>query len=91
MTRNKALERWKAKIKSAEVTPQAIWPIAKSLRKKGGPRSPTAINGATGLKFHSSGKANAIENLKFNSCLMIYVTIYMNGGWRQEFKLYSKP
>jgi hypothetical protein len=31
MTRKKALDRWESKIRNAEVTPQAIWPIAKSL------------------------------------------------------------
>jgi hypothetical protein len=28
---------------------------------------------------------------KFSSHNMIYVTNPMNGGWRLEFKLYSKP
>jgi hypothetical protein len=28
---------------------------------------------------------------KFRSLHIIYVTITMNGGWRLEFKLYSKP
>jgi hypothetical protein len=31
MTRKKALEWWETKISNAEVTPQDIWPIAKSL------------------------------------------------------------
>jgi hypothetical protein len=52
MTRKKALERWETKISNAEITPQAIWPIAKSLLKRDGPRAPTAIHGATGLKYH---------------------------------------
>jgi hypothetical protein len=62
MTRKKALERWEAKISSAEVTPQAIWPIAKSLLKRDGPRAPTAIHGATGLKYHPFKKSNAIAD-----------------------------
>jgi hypothetical protein len=33
MTHKKALERWETKISNSEVTPQAIWPIAKSLLK----------------------------------------------------------
>jgi hypothetical protein len=53
------LERWETKINNTEVTPQAIWPIAKSLLKWDGPRAPTAIHGLTGLKFHPSEKANA--------------------------------
>jgi hypothetical protein len=69
MTRKKALERWEAKIISAEITPQAIWPIAKSLLKRDGTRAPTAIHGATGLKFHPSDKANAIAD-----CLEIQST-----------------
>jgi hypothetical protein len=60
MTRNKALERWETKIGNAEVTPQVIWPIAKSLLNKDEPRAPTAIHGPSGRKFHPSVKANAI-------------------------------
>jgi hypothetical protein len=60
MTRKKALERWEIKISNAEVTPQAIWPIAKSLLKRDGPRAPTTIHVASGLIFHQSEKANAI-------------------------------
>jgi hypothetical protein len=80
MTRKKALERKETKISNAEVTPQAIWPIAKSL-KRDGPRAPTAIHGASDLKFHPSEKASAIAY-----CLeihhMICVTKTVNGGWR---------
>jgi hypothetical protein len=49
-------------IGNAEITPQAVWSIAKSLHKKDGPRAPTAIHGASGLQFHSSEKANAIAD-----------------------------
>jgi hypothetical protein len=62
MTREKALERWETKISNTEVTPQAIWPIAKSLIKKDGPRAPTAIRGPSGLKYHPSEKADAIAD-----------------------------
>ncbi|PNF41415.1 hypothetical protein B7P43_G14387 [Cryptotermes secundus] len=62
MTRKKALERWETKISNAEVTPQCIWPIAKSLLKRDGPRAPTAIHGSSGLKFHPSEKANEIAD-----------------------------
>jgi hypothetical protein len=48
------------KIGNTEVTPQATWPIAKSLLKRDGPRAPTAIHGSSGLKFLPSDKANAI-------------------------------
>jgi hypothetical protein len=40
--------------------PQAIWPIAKFLLKRGEPRAPTAIHGPSGLVFHPSEKANVI-------------------------------
>jgi hypothetical protein len=36
MTRRRALELWKTKIANIDVTPQAIWPIAKSLIKRDG-------------------------------------------------------
>jgi hypothetical protein len=62
ITPQKALERWETKIGNAEATPQAIWPIAKSLLKRDGPRAPTAIYGASGLKNLPSEKANAIAD-----------------------------
>jgi hypothetical protein len=62
MTRKKALERWVTKIGNTEVTPQAIWPIAKCLLKRHGDTAPIAINGPSGLKFHPSEKANAIAD-----------------------------
>jgi hypothetical protein len=62
MTRKKKLERWETKISNTEVTPQAIWPIAKSLLKRDGPRAPTAIHGPSGIKFHPSEKDNAIAD-----------------------------
>jgi hypothetical protein len=71
MTRKKALERWETKISNAEITPQAIWFIAKSLQKRDGPRTPTAIHGTTGLKFYPSDKANANAD-----CLDIQFTPY---------------
>jgi hypothetical protein len=37
-------------------------PIAKSLTNKDGPRAPTAIHGASGLKFHPVDKAKAIAD-----------------------------
>jgi hypothetical protein len=59
MSCRKALERWERKIGNSEVTPQATWPIAKSLIKRKGPKAPTAIHGPSGLKFHPLAKANA--------------------------------
>jgi hypothetical protein len=45
IARKKALERWENKIENCEVTPQAIWPIAKSLTKRGEAKVTTAIYG----------------------------------------------
>jgi hypothetical protein len=69
MTSKMALERWKTRIINAEVTPQAIWPIAKSLFTRDGARAPTAIHGASGLKFLPLEKANVIAD-----CLEIQFT-----------------
>jgi hypothetical protein len=38
-TKSIRLERWETKIGNTEVTPKAIWPIAKSLLKRDGPRA----------------------------------------------------
>jgi len=51
MTQKKKLERWEAKLGNREVTPQAVWPTAKSLLRKDGPKAPTALHEPTGLKF----------------------------------------
>jgi hypothetical protein len=59
MTRRRALERWETKIANTDVTPQAIWPIAKSLMKRDGAKKPTAIHVPFGLTFHPIEKANA--------------------------------
>jgi hypothetical protein len=62
LTRKKALERWETRLANTEETPQAIWPIAKSLINRDGPRALTAIHGALGLKYHPVDKANAIAD-----------------------------
>jgi hypothetical protein len=61
ITRKMALEQWGG-IGITKVTPQAIWPIAKSLVKRDGPRAPTAIHGSSGLKFHPSERANTTDD-----------------------------
>jgi hypothetical protein len=62
MTGRKALERWEIKLANTEVTPQAMWPIAKSLPNRDGQSAPTAIHGPSGPKFQSVDKANAIAD-----------------------------
>jgi hypothetical protein len=92
MTRKKALEWWETKIGNTEVTLHAILPIAKSLPKMDGPRAPTAIHGPSGLVFHALTKpVQLLTAWKINSHTVICVTKTMNGGWKLEFKLHSKP
>jgi hypothetical protein len=60
MIRIKTLEQQKNKLANTELTPQAIWPIAKSLSNRDGPRAPTTLHGLLDLKYHPEDKANAI-------------------------------
>jgi hypothetical protein len=85
----KALERWETKIGNCEVTPQAIWPNAKSHMKRDGPKAPTAIHGLLSLKYHQLEKANAIADCLENP--MTCVTETMKGGWRLEFRICLSP
>jgi hypothetical protein len=62
ITLKRALQRGKTKIENCEVTPQAIWPNAKSLTKRGEPKETTAIHGPLGPVFHPNEKANVIAN-----------------------------
>jgi hypothetical protein len=62
IARKKALERWETKREHCEVTPQAIWPIAKSFTKRGEPKATTAIHGLLGPVFYPNEKSNVIEN-----------------------------
>jgi hypothetical protein len=61
MTRKKALERWEYKLANTEVTPQTIWPIAKSLANRDGPRAPPVIYGPLGPTFQPTYKANEFD------------------------------
>jgi hypothetical protein len=62
MVRERALERWETKLENCKVTPQEIWPIAKSLTKKSEPKAPSAIHGPLGPLFYPIDKANAIAD-----------------------------
>jgi hypothetical protein len=62
IARKKALEGWETKIKNCEVAPQAIWPIAKSLTKRGEIKATTAIHGPLATVFFPNQKANVIAN-----------------------------
>jgi hypothetical protein len=66
MIRKKTPEQWETKLENTELTPQAMWPIAKSLTIRDGPRAPTAIHGLLGLKYYPEDKANAIADCLAN-------------------------
>jgi hypothetical protein len=59
MVWKKAPEGWETKLANCKVTPQAIWPIEKSLKKRGGPKTPSAIHGPLGPLFYPIDNANA--------------------------------
>jgi hypothetical protein len=60
MIRRKALEWQETKVGNCEVTPQALWPVVKSLVERGGPKAPTAVRGPLGITYHLNEKANVI-------------------------------
>jgi hypothetical protein len=92
MTRRKALERWETRIGNCEVTPQGIWPIAKSLMKRDGPKAPTAVHGLLGLKYHPLENANAITDCLENQFRPNNLCDQNHeGGWKLEFKLCLNP
>jgi len=62
MVQQNAIKRWESKISNSEITHHAIWPLAKSLMKRDGPKAPTAIHGISGLIFLPTEKANAIAD-----------------------------
>jgi hypothetical protein len=62
MTRRNAIERREIKISNFEVTPYAIWPLAKSIMKTVRPKAPTAIYGPAGLTSLPSEKTSVIAD-----------------------------
>jgi hypothetical protein len=79
MTHRKALEHWEMKVGNCEVTPQALWSIAKSLMKKDGPKAPTTIHGPLGITYHPNEKANMIVD-----CLENWFTSHDLGDKNHE-------
>jgi hypothetical protein len=51
---------------NCKVTFQAIWPITKSLIKRGGQRASSAIHDALGLIFYPFDKANIVADCSEN-------------------------
>jgi hypothetical protein len=92
MTWRKAFERWETKIRNCEVTPQVIWPIAKSIMKRGGSKAPTAVHDPLGLKFLPLEKSTVIADRLENRFTPhdLYDENY-ESGWRLESKLCLKP
>jgi hypothetical protein len=60
MVRKRPLERWEIKLENCEDEPKAIWRIARSLTKRGGPKTPAAIHSLLGPIFHPKDKAHII-------------------------------
>jgi hypothetical protein len=58
MARKKALEQWETKVRNFEVTPQAVWPIAKSVMKRDGPNTSNSVHGPSKITYHTNEKAN---------------------------------
>jgi hypothetical protein len=61
MVRRNGTERRKSKLSDAEITPHAIWPLEKSLKRGDKPKAPAAIHSSTGAKFLPSEKDNVIK------------------------------
>jgi hypothetical protein len=82
---NQALEQWETKTTNSKDMPLAIWPIAKSLIKRDGTKTPNTIHGPLGLKFHPLKKANRIAGYtKNSSCPMTYDE---NPEWRVKTRV----
>jgi hypothetical protein len=88
MTPRKALERCETREENCEATPQALWPIAKSLLKRNGPKAPTAFHGSSGLKFQPLEKANAIADYLEN-LFAPHDLCDENHEWRVEARVRS--
>jgi hypothetical protein len=55
-------ERWETKLANCKETPQAIWPTAKSLAIRGGPKAPSAIHDPACSTSYPMDKANIIAD-----------------------------
>jgi hypothetical protein len=62
MVQNRALKRWETKLANVEVAPQAVWPIAKSIARSGGPNTLSEIYALLGPIFYPIDKANIIAD-----------------------------
>jgi hypothetical protein len=62
MTGKRALEQWETKIANCDVTPQAIWPVAKFLTNRGRPKAPSVIHRRLSPIFYPINKASIIAD-----------------------------
>jgi hypothetical protein len=62
MTHRKALDMLETKVGIWEVISQALWPIAKTIMKRNGPKAPTDAHGPLGIIYHPNEKANMIAD-----------------------------
>jgi hypothetical protein len=51
---------WETKVENCEVTPQALWSVAKLLMEMGGLKAPTAVHGPIGITYHLKEKVSVI-------------------------------
>jgi hypothetical protein len=85
MTRKKAIERWDIRVGNCEVTPQAIWSIARALLNRDAPKAPTAVHGYS-VRVKKPTRLRIVW--KISSHIMICVTNAMKGGWKIRSKIY---
>jgi hypothetical protein len=62
MTSTKVLERWETKLGICELTPQDLWPIAKSLIKRDGLKAPPVVHGPLEMAYHPNVYTECLEN-----------------------------
>jgi hypothetical protein len=62
MTSRKTLERWETKVGNCEVTPEALWSIAKSLMKREGQNAPIAVHDPLRITYHPNELINVIAD-----------------------------
>jgi hypothetical protein len=62
MTRRKALQWWKIKVRTSEVTCQSLVPVGKLLMKRDRPNASTTVQDPLRIKYYSNGKADAFDD-----------------------------
>jgi hypothetical protein len=78
IVRRNATERWELKLNNAEITPHAIRPLVKSLKRGNKTKAPSAIHSPAGLKILPLEKPNVSADWETNSHHTICVRKIMN-------------